>query len=256
MKTLSKFYSETEECNIDKSNILEDLSFKTDPPNLIVLKRKAIRVFPDGRKVALYYADKINQYVTIPYSDTMHGNKSIVQAHEQKQDRRDNTPTLSEGFKVGDKVKIHQDLPKATGEIVGSDDHNYHVVVGPELRRHFVGDPRSNVIHMPKNNIHQLNKYRAGIPRNETVQMHEQKEDRRGNMPALQEIVQTGQPAMLTFDNGGQLKVDVMTAQAIINIFDRVNLTNRIKIERMINKDQNNFAKVAAFAHGAHTDGM
>ena len=165
MKTLSKFYSETEECNIDKSNILEDLSFKTDPPNLIVLKRKAIRVFPDGRKVALYYADKINQYVTIPYSDTPTGNKGVLQFHEQKNDRR-------------------------------------------------------------------------------------------GNMPALQEIVQTGQPAMLTFENGGQLKVDVMTAQAIINIFDRVNLTNRIKIERMINKDQNNFAKVAAFAHGAHTSGL
>jgi len=60
----------------------------------------------------------------------------------------------------------------------------------------------------------------------------------------------------LTFENGGQLKVDVMTAQAIINIFDRVNLTNRIKIERMINKDQINFAKVAAFAHGAHTSGL
>jgi len=47
-----------------------------------------------------------------------------------------------------------------------------------------------------------------------------------------------------------------MTAQAIINVYNNVNLTNRYKIERMINKDQNNFAKVAAFAHGAHTDGM
>ena len=73
---------------------------------------------------------------------------------------------INEGFKVGDNVKIHQDLPKATGKIVGSDDHNYHIDVGPELRRHFVGNPRSNVIHMPKNNVHQLNKYRAGIPRN------------------------------------------------------------------------------------------
>lgn len=72
---------------------------------------------------------------------------------------------INEGFKIGDNVKIHQDL-NDTGKIVGSDDHNYHVDVGSKLRRHFVGDPRSNVIHMPKNNIHQLNKYRAGIPRN------------------------------------------------------------------------------------------
>ena len=88
------------------------------------------------------------------------------------------------------------------------------------------------------------------------MQVHEAKQDNRGNMPALEDIVQTGQPALLTFDNGGQQKVDVMTAQAIINVYNKVNLTNRYKIERMINKDQNNFAKVAAFAHGAHTDGM
>ena len=165
MKTLSKFFSETEQSNIDDSVVMEDLSFKSDPPNIIMLKRKAIRIFPDGRKVALYYADKIHQYVTIPYSDMMHGNKSIVQVHEAKQDRR-------------------------------------------------------------------------------------------GNMPSLQDIIETGKPGMLTFNNGGQQKVDVMTAQAIINVYNKVNLTNRYKIERMINKDQNNFAKVAAFAHGAHTDGM
>jgi hypothetical protein len=165
MKTLSKFFSENKESKIDDSIIMEDLSFKSDPPNIIMLKRKAIRVFPDGRKVALYYADKIHQYVTIPYHDMMHGNKGIVQVHEAKQDNR-------------------------------------------------------------------------------------------GNMPALEDIVQTGQPGMLSFDNGGKQKVDVMTAQAILNVYNKVNLTNRVKIMRMINKDQNNFAKVAAFAHGAHTDGM
>lgn len=163
MKTLSKFFSETEESNIKDSIVTEDLSFKSDPPNIIMLKRKAIRIFPDGRKVALYYADKIGKYVTIPYSDMM--NKDVMQVHEAKQDNR-------------------------------------------------------------------------------------------GNMPALQDIIQNGEPALLTFDNGGQQKVDVMTAQAIINVYNKVNLTNRYKIERMINKDQNNFAKVAAFAHGAHTDGM
>ena len=163
MKTLSKFFSETEESSTKDSMVIEDLSFKSDPPNIIMLKRKAIRIFPDGRKVALYYADKIGKYVTIPYSDMI--NKDVMQVHEAKQDRR-------------------------------------------------------------------------------------------GNMPALEEIVQNGQPAILSFDDSTSMKVDVMTAQAIINVYNKVNLTNRYKIERMINKDKHNFAKVAAFAHGAHTDGM
>ena len=38
-----------------------------DLPAMLVLKRTAIRVFPDGRKVALYFADKINTYIPVPY---------------------------------------------------------------------------------------------------------------------------------------------------------------------------------------------
>jgi hypothetical protein len=36
-------------------------------PALLILKRRAIRVFPDGQKVALYWADRINRYVTVPF---------------------------------------------------------------------------------------------------------------------------------------------------------------------------------------------
>ena len=38
-----------------------------DMPALLILKRRAIRVFPDGQKVALYWADRINRYVTVPF---------------------------------------------------------------------------------------------------------------------------------------------------------------------------------------------
>jgi hypothetical protein len=40
-----------------------------DPPPVLIMKRKSIRLFPNGKRVALYYVDKINKYVTIPYSD-------------------------------------------------------------------------------------------------------------------------------------------------------------------------------------------
>lgn len=38
-----------------------------DLPAVLLMKRKSIRQFPDGRKVALYYVDKIHKYVTVPY---------------------------------------------------------------------------------------------------------------------------------------------------------------------------------------------
>jgi hypothetical protein len=39
-----------------------------DPPAVLLMKRKSIRQFPNGQRVALYYVDKINKYVTVPYS--------------------------------------------------------------------------------------------------------------------------------------------------------------------------------------------
>lgn len=40
-----------------------------EAPSVLLLKRKAIRVFPDGQKVALYYAQAIDKYVSIPYNE-------------------------------------------------------------------------------------------------------------------------------------------------------------------------------------------
>jgi hypothetical protein len=38
-----------------------------DMPSIIVLKRKAIRVYPDNQKVALYYSQALDKYVSIPF---------------------------------------------------------------------------------------------------------------------------------------------------------------------------------------------
>jgi len=38
-----------------------------DPPIVLVLKRKSIRLFPDGTRVALYFNNKLNRFFTVPY---------------------------------------------------------------------------------------------------------------------------------------------------------------------------------------------
>lgn len=40
-----------------------------DPPAVLVMRRTAIRMFPNGQKIALYKVDKINKYVTVPYDN-------------------------------------------------------------------------------------------------------------------------------------------------------------------------------------------
>lgn len=52
-----------------------------DPPVLLVMRRKSIRMFPNGQKVALYYVDKLKKYVTVPYDSQ--GNVSLTIEEEE-----------------------------------------------------------------------------------------------------------------------------------------------------------------------------
>lgn len=54
-----------------------------DIPAIIILKRKAIRVFPDNQKVGLYYSQQLDRYVSIPY-----GGGSRALGMELKESRR------------------------------------------------------------------------------------------------------------------------------------------------------------------------
>lgn len=52
-----------------------------DPPFTLVLKRKAIRLYPDKTKIALYYNDRLGKHFSVPYTTDKEG-ESVVQAEE------------------------------------------------------------------------------------------------------------------------------------------------------------------------------
>lgn len=55
-----------------------------DPPNVLVMRRKSIRVFPNNQRVALYYVDKINKYVTVPYTAMQWSATGVTEEEFQK----------------------------------------------------------------------------------------------------------------------------------------------------------------------------
>ncbi len=60
--------------------VREDINEDTSsPPFVLLLKRKAIRLYPDGTRVALYYNDKIDKYFSLPYGDAV---DAPIQAEE------------------------------------------------------------------------------------------------------------------------------------------------------------------------------
>jgi hypothetical protein len=44
-----------------------------DPPFVLMLKRKAIRLYPNNTKIALYYNQKLNKYFSVPYGAKVDG---------------------------------------------------------------------------------------------------------------------------------------------------------------------------------------
>jgi hypothetical protein len=56
-----------------KQVVREDLNESTSsplvpvPPIILVIKRKAVRLYPDGTRIALYYSDKMNRYFSVPF---------------------------------------------------------------------------------------------------------------------------------------------------------------------------------------------
>jgi len=48
-----------------------------DPPFVLVLKRKAIRLYPDGTKIALYHSDKLDKDFAVPYASA---SQPVIQA--------------------------------------------------------------------------------------------------------------------------------------------------------------------------------
>jgi hypothetical protein len=58
----------TEEAVCEDGGMLSVHHLPLDPPNVLIMRRKSVRQFPNGQRVALYYVDKIDKYVTVPYT--------------------------------------------------------------------------------------------------------------------------------------------------------------------------------------------
>jgi len=75
-----KVGDEGEVGNDDKKELKEaSVSFEKDPPFVLVLRRKAIRMYPNQMKVAIYHNDKLDKYFSVPYGS---GVDSTIQAEE------------------------------------------------------------------------------------------------------------------------------------------------------------------------------
>ena len=139
----------------DKEQISESvLRDEVNPPPMLVLKRKGIRIFPDGRRVAMYTNDKMGLVFTIPYRGSGTQSEVIpgVQAEEteldeilesfeqlQKYASQEEPKSKSRHFKFADGTK----MPVAHG--VAKAMHMVHGALNPENQKKYqamLSDPK------------------------------------------------------------------------------------------------------------------
>jgi len=66
-----------EEVELDEARM--DSPLVPDPPVILVIKRKAVRLYPDGTRIAMYWSDKLKRVFSVPYGMPM---DSPIQAEE------------------------------------------------------------------------------------------------------------------------------------------------------------------------------
>jgi hypothetical protein len=68
-----------EDVDTIQAEILNEATDAKDPPYILLLKRKAIRIYPDNTKVALYHNKQLDKYFSVPSGP---GVDSYIQAEE------------------------------------------------------------------------------------------------------------------------------------------------------------------------------
>ena len=131
--------------NLQKEELELELTEQlVDPPMMMVLKRKGIRIFPDGKRVALYVNEKLGLTFTIPYTPAIgkvenpmvgvtEEVEEIMESIEQvaKYASQENPKSTSKHMKFADgsKLKVSHGAAKAI--------HMVHSALNDQNKKHF-----------------------------------------------------------------------------------------------------------------------
>ncbi len=161
-----------------------------DPPNILMFRRKAIRVFPDGKRVALYYSPVVDKTLALPYGGEASHDINLLNIKESSEEK--NKSSTSKKTEKNPEAKKNE---KRKDELTGVLGRIQKVATDPDLN---------------------------GMP--------------------------------LKFKDGSSAHVNKMTAIAIMNVHGRMQDLNKANLHKHINKSNHHFEKIAAFAHGYHSD--
>jgi hypothetical protein len=188
-----------------------------DPPMVLVIKRKAIRMYPDGTRIALYFNQRLNKYFSVPYKYG-EGIDAPIQAEEVEQIDEIRRGGFTAGWR--DEKYFGKGVPT-----------NRPMTDKEKVESQKTKDIQSYLNNLSKNRL-----------KKEDVELEE------AVMDTLHKIVKDKQAKSVKFASGHSRKVDHFTASAITQVHSAVNDENKKKLADMVHKSPAHFEKVASFA--------
>ena len=204
----------TEEYEVE----VEQLDEEQNPPFVLVLKRKSVRLFPDGTKVALYTSTKTDRVFTVPFKD---GDMLQPLQAEEVEELEERIVTPGTGTSS-------DPLTARTG-ILRS------IKTGDNVNR-----AKSQLKTAIKSTVQNKEHGKSNLP--------EEVENIFEGIESLKKIVNGKSAGYVKHSDGTSTKVDHYTASAILDVHNHVNDDNKKKLNDMVTKSRHHLTKVADFA--------
>jgi hypothetical protein len=204
----------TEEYEVE----VEQLDEEQNPPFVLVLKRKSVRLFPDGTKVALYTSTKTDRVFTVPFKD---GDMLQPLQAEEVEELEERIVTPGTGTSS-------DPLTARTG-ILRS------IKTGDNVNR-----AKSQLKTAIKSTVQNKEHGKSNLP--------EEVENIFEGIESLKKIVNGKSAGYVKHSDGTSTKVDHYTASAILAVHNHVNDDNKQKLNDMVTKSRHHLTKVADFA--------
>ena len=244
---------------LDNEQISEMLTggHEQNPPVIIVLRRKGIRIFPDGRRVALYDNKQLGLAVTIPYTGGKF-NPQIVPtvATEEAKDideslkRKSTQDTYNpdaHAQRIADKITSGNNSDKLHSKAHDSTIYRH-------IDRHFEKNKLPEKIYNRVasrvfQKLDDTGRRLTTDPRlNQESSLYESAQLIDENLDALSKISKSNKPGNIKFKDGTSTQVHPQVADVIHQLHGALNDQNKKKVEKMISHSAGQFDKIANFA--------
>jgi len=146
-------YGKEEDSSLKEDfEIIDEAVDVEDPPFVLVLKRKAIRLYPNKTKVALYYAPKIDRHFTIPYGPDF---RDLPMSAESVEEEVIEEAVMDQLHKIvtnkqANKVKFADGTTRKVDHFTASAITKVHSALNDENKKKFADMVHKSPAHLAK----------------------------------------------------------------------------------------------------------